>query len=266
MLAIDSDQMHLHITGTMVKIPYLAVARFSGEEAGSFLQSQLSADIEALEPGQSAFACYCTPKGQVIGLLLVERTDSGFLAAARRELLPGIVQRLRMFVFRTRVDFDLAGDLCVIGETGPHYHFAETAEAHSSAPASWKAEELRAGICWLGPDTTEKFIPQMLGFDTLGAVSFSKGCYPGQEIVARAKYLGKVKRKPVLARLQGPVLPDAGSKLRLQRGGDWADATMIDAVGLEENDVLLMTVAREEADATVDAVEIDGRIYSCATI
>lgn len=249
----------------MFKIPYLAVARFTGDEAGDFLQSQLSADIKALEPGQNTFACYCTPKGQVLGLLLIKRVESGYLVTAARELLPSIIQRLRMFVFRTKVTFALADDLCVTGKAGPRYDFTTCPDADEPLPGDWKADELRAGITWLGPGSTEKFIPQMLGFDTLGAVSFTKGCYPGQEIVARAKYLGKVKRKPVLARVSGFPLPAAGSKLRLQRDGEWADAIVVDAAAANENQVLLMAVARATPESPVDAVELEGQVYRIAT-
>jgi len=57
----------------MIHLPYLSAPRFSGHDAGSFLQAQLSADIEALEDGQSTFAAYCSPQGKVFGLLLVGR-------------------------------------------------------------------------------------------------------------------------------------------------------------------------------------------------
>ncbi len=65
-------------------------------------------------------------------------------------------------------------------------------------------------MTWLGAETSEKFIPQMLGYEQIGAVSFSKGCYPGQEIVARARYLGKVKRKPVIVRTSENLAASGG--------------------------------------------------------
>jgi len=101
----------------MRPLPYLSVARFEGPDAGEFLQAQLSADIAALEPGDATFACYCTPRGQVIGLLLVCRQDDGYLVTAAAVLLQQILTRLKMFVLRSRVEFSAQPGIavCVIG-------------------------------------------------------------------------------------------------------------------------------------------------------
>ena len=75
---------------------------------------------------------------------------------------------------------------------------------------AWRAGELLSGIVWLNSKSSDSYIPQMLGFENIGAVSFRKGCYPGQEIVARARYLGKVKRKPLVATIEGTPALDIG--------------------------------------------------------
>jgi folate-binding protein YgfZ len=61
--------------------------------------------------------------------------------------------------------------------------------------ACWDWAQIQSGVAWITPSTQEAFVPQMIGLDTIGGVSFQKGCYPGQEIVARAHYLGEVKRR-----------------------------------------------------------------------
>jgi folate-binding protein YgfZ len=244
-------------------VPYLATARFSGADAGNFLQAQLSADILALKDGENTLACYCTPKGQVLGLLLVERRADGYDIAARDVLLPGILQRLRMYVLRSKVEIDAAPGRVVVGAPGPAYRFADDGRPMDDE-ATWRAHELRAGVAWLDEVSRESYIPQMLGYDALGAVSFQKGCYPGQEIVARARYLGKVKRKPVIAELQGAISLENGGKLRLMRGGEWSDAVLVDHAG-DGARTVLFTVARAEPEAAVESVETDGRRYACAT-
>ena len=130
----------------MTRIPYLSAARFSGDESGSFLQAQLTADIAALEDGSATFACYCTPKGQVLGLLRVQRSGDSYLVAGDSRLLPGILQRLQMFVIRSRVEFALADDLAVWGAPGPDYVFAPATDTGDDPDPVWKAGELRAGI------------------------------------------------------------------------------------------------------------------------
>ena len=249
----------------MTQIPYLSVARFSGDESASFLQSQLTADVGALADGAATFGCYCTPKGKVLGLLRIERSGDDFLVAGEARLLPGILQRLRMFVFRTRVEFALDEHLAVFGEPGPEYVVAPANRAAGEPAPDWKATELRAGITWLGPGSSEKFIPQMLGFDGLGAVSFSKGCYPGQEIVARARYLGSVKRKPLVIEVAHAVAPAPGEKLRVQRGAEWADAVVVDSAPAAAGGTIVFTVARAEPDEPARAVEVNGDTYRCAT-
>ena len=244
-------------------IPYLATARFVGEDAGAFLQAQLSADILALQDGENTLACYCTPTGQVLGLLLVGRRADGYDVAARDVLLPGILQRLRMYVLRSKVQIEATPGRSVVGAAGPVYRFDDHGQPLNDAEA-WRAGELRAGITWLDESSRESYIPQMLGFDALGAVSFQKGCYPGQEIVARARYLGKVKRKPVIIELEDAPALENGCKLRLQRAGEWGDAVLVDHAG-DGARTVLFTVARAEPETEVESVEIDGRPYACAT-
>ena len=250
----------------MTRIPYLSAARFSGDESGSFLQAQLTADIAALEDGSATFACYCTPKGQVLGLLRVQRSGDSYLVAGDSRLLPGILQRLQMFVIRSRVEFALADELAVWGAPGPDYVFAPATDTGDDPDPEWKAGELRAGVTWLGPGSSEKFIPQMLGFDALGAVSFSKGCYPGQEIVARARYLGSVKRKPLVLEAEGAIQPAPGDKLRLQRGDEWYDAVAVDSAPSGAGRTVVFTVTRVEPEAPAQALEMAGATYRCATM
>lgn len=75
----------------------------------------------------------------------------------------------------------------------------------------WRWLDIQSGLPWIRAATSEEFVPQMVGFDRLGGVSFHKGCYPGQEVVARTQYLGKVKRH--LYRAQGTDSVAAGTPL-----------------------------------------------------
>jgi folate-binding protein YgfZ len=259
--SVDNEQRN----PSMIPIPYLASALFTGEEAADFLQAQLTADIDALEDGAATFACYCTPKGQVLGLLRVERAGDAYRVTGAADLMPGILQRLRMFVFRTRVAFEPADDLVAYGVPGPDYRLAPAGRGEDGDIAAWKARELRAGIAWLGVGSAEKFIPQMLGFDALGAVSFSKGCYPGQEIVARARFLGTVKRKPLVLDVEAAIEPAAGDKFRVRRGEVWSDCVVVDHATTDGSTVVF-TVARADSEAPASEVESGGVSYRCATI
>lgn len=87
------------------------------------------------------------------------------------------------------------------------------AHAQPGSEALWNVLDIEAGIAHVLPQTQEQFVPQMLNLDALGGVSFNKGCYPGQEIVARMHYLGRVKERMYLARLPADTEPHAGEKL-----------------------------------------------------
>jgi folate-binding protein YgfZ len=263
-----------------IALPYLSAARVSGPDAGAFLQAQLSADIGALQDEESTFACFCSPKGQVFGLLLVIRTGDQYRIVGAASLLPGMIARLRLFVLRAKVEIELASELNVLGISEPDaapaagghsppgtdltYALAGDGEADADGAERWTEKELRAGIAWLGPETSERFIPQMLGFDALGAISFSKGCYPGQEIIARARYLGRVKRKPQFLLVDSEPVA-AGSAVRLLAGEERLDGIAVDSVAVPGSGSLLMVVAPEPT-GTIDELEHDGRTYRCATI
>ena len=274
-------------------LPYLAVARVSGPDAAAFLHAQLSAALAGLEKDDATFACYCSPRGQVYGLLLACRRSEDFLMIGAARLMPSLLQRLRMFVLRAQVELTADDSLAVLGDEcglepgvtapgncwvpagGPAYCVMPRGSLprNPGSASAWKAAELERGIAWLDEHTSERFIPQMLGFDRLGAVSFSKGCYPGQEIIARARYLGKVKRGPMQVVLEAEAegaqtlaaSMQAGSTVTLDVGGDRQDAALVDQALLADGRLLLFLVA-PLLETEPAAIEIDGRSYRCATM
>jgi folate-binding Fe-S cluster repair protein YgfZ len=122
---------------TAFALPYLAAARLSGPDAQTFLQAQLSADIARLEDGGATFACYCSPRGQVLGLLLVCRADDDYLVIGSASLLPGILQRLRLFVLRARVQLALAPEWVVCGLEDPEASAAAGAFRPPGSDLAW---------------------------------------------------------------------------------------------------------------------------------
>ena len=108
-----------------------------------------------------------------------------------------------------------------------------TAAASASPTTLWNAWDIEAGIPVVLPATQEQFVPQTVNFDLIGAVSFDKGCYPGQEIVARTHYLGRVKQRMVRARLvpgSANSAPAPGDKLYTAAFGDQASGMIVAAV------------------------------------
>lgn len=104
---------------------------------------------------------------------------------------------------------------------------AENAE--TASPGYWEWLDVRAGIPVITPATQEEFVPQMVNFDAIGAVSFNKGCYPGQEIVARTHYLGRLKQRMFLAHVATDAAPQPGNKLYSADMGDQASGVIVNA-------------------------------------
>jgi len=262
----------------MIRLPYLSVARFSGADAGSFLQTQLSADIDALDDGQSTFAAYCSPQGKVFGLLLVGRERDSYLVIASAQLLPSIIQRLGIYVFRAKVEIELLEGKQICGVSSSHiddfsgsvlapehialrYAIVSPVIESDDESEPWRHKELSLGVAWLDANTTEKHIPQMLAYDELDALSFSKGCYPGQEIIARTHYLGKVKRKPLIITVCGQASIESGSRVEIQYGDETVNGILVDTAPAGTENSLMFIITRVDEEKKPVSVSYDGKSY-----
>lgn len=268
----------------MVKLPYLCATRFSGADAGSFLHAQLSADILALTSGDSVFACYCEPKGRVLALLLVQRIDEDYYVIMSRELTNEVIARLKIYRMRSKVNIDVLSEYWVAGLQSDDAELTPgqahtirlpgdgrwlavtpaeiTADTSERRQEEWKIAELRLGITWLTAATSGEFLPQMLGFEELGAVNYRKGCYPGQEIVARTHYLGKVKRHPRLLNCKLSSCPEPMEKINIYSDGQVYDAIIADCVADVDGSFCLLAVTRMEPDTVAERIEYLAEIAS----
>ena len=247
----------------MFPLSTLSVLEFSGRDAGQFLHNQLSADINNIGPGEAGFACCCNPAGRVLGLLLVCLHKDSLLAVCASELVEPLKTWLSRFVIRADVAIQLRDDIAIAAciqddpegaelvlKTGPGLNYAILPSRHFSEPGdegqaqSWKVDELKKGIVWLDGGTSAKFLPQMLGFEQIGALSFQKGCFPGQEIIARTRYLGKLKRRPLLVRTANVTPIGVNEKISLNRGETTCSAVVVDRAQDQNHDQYLFVVAR----------------------
>jgi folate-binding protein YgfZ len=259
----------------MFTLNTLSVIEFSDHDAGQFLHNQLSADIRKLAPGDAGFACCCNPAGRVLELLLVcPRTDS-ILVICRSSLAAALVTRLTKFIFRAKVKIEIREDL-VVAAVDASSTQSETVEVYGLKYAivtagsikgtenlidnqAWKVNELKKGIVWLDEVSSATFLPQMLGFENIGALSFQKGCYPGQEIIARTRYLGKLKRRPLLVRVSDSTPLINGTKVTLMQGEESNTAVVVDSAIGPDNDQYLYLVARMNEGFCPDQLMVDDK-------
>ena len=216
----------------MAELSYVTIL-VAGDDARDFLQAQLTQDIAPLgdENRGPMLAAWCNPKGRVIALLRVSWTPDGYALALPEELAEAVVKRLTMFRFRSKVTFDTRE--------------STTAELGNDAST---IDALRSGIAHIGAEQSEEFTPHMLNLDLLGAVSLDKGCYPGQEIVARTHYRGATKRRLARFESSGPVAP--GDAVRDDSGNSVGE--VVNAVGTD----LLAVVPVAQADSALSVGEL----------
>jgi len=209
----------------MDAFPYSKIL-VAGADACEFLQAQLSNDVRLLEERPELLAAWCNPKGRVICIMRVRRSDAGYLLLLPAELAESVLKRLTLFRFRSKVTFEHAQaspqDLGIAGATD-----------------DWLLDNLKAGRPEVWQAQSEQFTPHMLNLDLLGAISFSKGCYPGQEIVARTHYRGATKRRTHRFRAARPVSP--GDKVS---DGERDVGEVLNAIGTD----LLAVIPSETAD------------------
>jgi folate-binding protein YgfZ len=232
------------------RLAHLGILRFTGAEALSFLQGQVSNDTQRLSEGTPVLAAYSTPQGRVLALIYLLPHSSGVIAILPREILLTTMERMRKYVLRAKVRIEDAADLVVAGRfgatrpaasgyveddgigvapvghdenrrwiIGPPEKIAAPADAAAAKriEADWRLADIRAGLPQVYAATSEAFVAQMLNLDLLDGISFTKGCYTGQEIIARTQHLGRIKRR--LFRLSlPPGTWNVGQPLRLTDG------------------------------------------------
>lgn len=248
-------------SGTVLAdLSHFGLIHFSGDDAQSFLQGQLSCDVKETNSsagGASAlYGSYCNPKGRMLASFLMWHDSGGYAIQLPSTLRAAIQKRLSMYILRAKVRpadssdilvrFGIAGDhaeasvqkilgmipglplsvtrgqqgsvirlaqdrfeLVIAPEQAPLIWEHLSKDAMPVGASCWDWLEIRSGIPVITAAIQEQFVPQMVNLEAIGGVSFQKGCYPGQEIVARAQYLGKIKRRMFLANIQLPSVSSA---------------------------------------------------------
>ncbi|WP_153488445.1 folate-binding protein YgfZ [Burkholderia cepacia] len=234
-------------------LPQFGVIDVAGDDAATFLHSQLTNDIEHLDAASARLSGYCSPKGRLLGSFLAWRAGHGVRLLVSKDVQPAVQKRLSMFVLRAKAKLTDASDmLAVVGFAGDvrdalsgifdalpdgvhvkvdgpagtlirvpdaagrkrYLWIGPRAEVDARvaalggtlpvvSPAVWDWLDIRAGEPRITQPAVEQFVPQMVNFDVIGAVNFRKGCYPGQEIVARSQYRGTIKRRTALVHVAG---------------------------------------------------------------
>jgi tRNA-modifying protein YgfZ len=226
-------------------LSHLGVIRVEGEDAAKFLHGQLTQDFALLGLDQARLSAFLSAKGRMQASFIgFKRSATEILLLCSHDLLPATLKRLSMFVMRSKAKltdatadfalYGLAGDAVTALTSGPQAAWTKTdigaasvvhlypadgqpralwvAPASEPAPAGtaidpalWLWSEVRSGVATLTTPVFESFVPQMLNYESVGGVNFKKGCYPGQEVVARSQFRGTLKRRAYIAHADAEV-------------------------------------------------------------
>jgi len=219
-------------------LTHLGVICVQGEEAAKFIHGQLTQDFSLLNLSEARLAAFCSAKGRMQASFIgFKRSPTEILLVCSRDLLAPTLKRLSMFVMRAKAKltdasqdfalFGLAGDAIesIAADAQPIWSKADIGDATvvqlypadgvrralwiapvtQTAPlgaalseSDWAWGEVRSGVATVTAPIAEAFVPQMLNYESVGGVNFKKGCYPGQEVVARSQYRGTLKRRAYL--------------------------------------------------------------------
>lgn len=263
-----------------------------GKDAISFLQGYTTCDLNHVSPQHSLIGAICNIQGRMVSSFRITSLSDGLLLRLDRGLVEPTSSFLAKYIVfskaklsdmsETYVCYGVIGDLkspspTAVGDTatlsdsivikvsdaGPRYEFWSQDDISGDEIASnvWQQAEIEDGLAWVGSQTTEEFIPQMFNYHHIGGIDFDKGCYLGQEIIARLEYRGKLKRKLHRGLTINPVAP----------GDDLLDAQGKVAgslISVAQSDVgyALLAVLQNAEDSDIEACANGGDLFTLSPI
>ena len=275
-------------TTTNIAVQSLAVIQVSGSDAEQFLQGQLTCDLKQLTQHNWQLCGHCDAKGKLWSVSRIARIEDGFLLIQNRSTLAKSLAQLQKFSVFSQVNFTDVSEqfstFVLVGanaksSVATHLGFAVQEPYHCQQQTSvfaltentylllqpnnkafpepiqneryWQALQIEHDWPIMEEAHQETFIPQMLNLDTLGAISFKKGCYIGQETVARMHYKGMNKRR--LFQLTGVAksTPTPTDQLEVKLGENWRRAgAVISAVRYDSDVIAIQAVLPSDIEAT----------------
>ncbi|HIA93389.1 MAG TPA: folate-binding protein [Gammaproteobacteria bacterium] len=216
------------------KLDHLGIIELQGNDSAEFLQGQMTQDIYSIEDSKAALTSILNPQGRIISTAFIFKWGESFILMVSNEVRDKLIAWLSRFILRSEVQITQSED-CVFGLNQENArklcvalnidskdvsfesdasclkiieadderaflvsrseNFLDNLSISTLATKDWKMADINAGIPTIYRENIEKFIPQMVNLDLINGISFSKGCYTGQEIVARVQHKGKVKQR-----------------------------------------------------------------------
>ncbi|MEM8547914.1 MAG: hypothetical protein AAGF46_07100 [Pseudomonadota bacterium] len=227
------------------------VIRFSGPDATTFLQGQITQDVRQLEQQPAALAASCDPKGRVLATLTLVAGAAAdtLMVVLRGDLAETWLAHVLRYRLRAKVEATVEPNLAIVpgSPDGAEVRWSvagcdEALVEHAPTNDTvLRRARLAAGIVDVAPFAAARYTPHMLGLNAVNAISFSKGCYTGQEVVARTEHLGRAKRVAQTFRAEHAVAEsDEQAVLR--------DGTRVTDIIAAADDLVVAVINPEQRD------------------
>ena len=190
----------------VARLDHLGVIRATGPDAATFLQGQLTQDVVSIGQDTARLAAFCNAKGRMQASFVVFKHQNADAVDELLMVCSADILALNSVAGGARAPWsklDIAGQNVVVLYPGAGSERALCCSPSHLAPpqgvelplTTWQWLEVQAGIAMISLPIYEAFVPQMLNYESVGGVNFKKGCYPGQEVVARSQFRGTLKRR-----------------------------------------------------------------------
>ncbi|HJL81133.1 MAG TPA: hypothetical protein QGG06_05975 [Gammaproteobacteria bacterium] len=211
----------------MKHLDHFSIISISGADSTEFIQGQMTQDISAIGDDEARMTAILNPQGRVMSTALIMHWDDSIILVLNKDTVDDLIVWLSRFILRSKVtvsrleahiyglnqnlaniesdSLDLEKEIFCLRsiETDAERTLLITKSLHDFSKSSittmssrnWQLADIQAGIPIIYKENIAKFIPQMVNLDLINGISFNKGCYTGQEIVARVQHRGKIKRR-----------------------------------------------------------------------
>lgn len=285
--------MTIKIAQNKIHFTKLSLIEATGPDSADFLHAQFTGDCESLAENQMMLTSWCSPKGRVLYLIRIVKSKNKLLLLVPTDQKNDLLKRLTMFVFRSKVTLkDCSESHSIIvchGESSLDSTYPndtiktkftddqqwvitpklsqktiwDSLTMETATPDQIKIHDVLYGIPSLPKELSDQFLPQEINLENLNGLSFEKGCYPGQEIIARVKYRGKVKRSLKRYSVKNSKPIEVGSKLI--DGEQKSVGTVIESIKVSPDHQQVLAVVNIDCNEIRTAHEPTSNLTAIAT-
>jgi folate-binding protein YgfZ len=286
----EQEKQHVYPPDTSIlcDLSSYGLLQVSGADSQKLLQGQLTCDVSRISDTHSSMGAHCNAQGRIISLFYLFQFQGSYYLLLPRSMLDIALAALKKYAVFYKVTLVNASDnLIIIGHSGKDFspdHYATAAIIHTGGGRrvivaepgviksvwdtlaqnatvaslhAWKHLNISDSIPTVYPETSEKFLPHELNLDKLNAISFDKGCYTGQEIIARMHYRGKLKNHMYLTKITSNTAPLPGDDISSLQGQDIRASGLVVDACVEDRRNYIALITTDESNVKNEHLFLD---------